>query len=170
MSDLHNRVAKALGWPVEETKRLSMQSLRDLVRPVDPDLAQELSYAIQSGAYIRGEPLKKPRRHHAEILGSGPKIPTFKIAGTAPATMTASQINKELDKLSAQNSQLGQLMIDAGRGYERPSEYLKMSDPLSMELRKNADRRMALRIEIEFRYGPGSPSRLPTGRGFGPRK
>ena len=63
MSDLHDRVAKALGWSARDVRAVSMQSLRDLVRPVDPDLAQELSYAIQSGAYVRGEPSTK--RHHA---------------------------------------------------------------------------------------------------------
>ena len=31
-------------------------------------------------------------------------------------------------------------------------------------------RQSALRIEIEMRYGPGAPSRLPVGRGFGARK
>jgi hypothetical protein len=58
MSDLRARVAKALGWPPRDVQSLSMQSLRDLVRPVDPALADEMSLAIQSGAYIRGEPMK----------------------------------------------------------------------------------------------------------------
>lgn len=95
---------------------------------------------------------------------------TYKISTKDPATMTAGQINGELDKLSNQGSELGHLMIEAGRGYERPSEYLKMDDPLAMELRKNAERRMKLRIEIEMRYGPGAPSRLPSGGFFGPRR
>jgi hypothetical protein len=50
VSDLHERVAKELGWSVRDAQSLSMQSLRDLVRPVDPDLARELDYVIQSGA------------------------------------------------------------------------------------------------------------------------
>lgn len=94
----------------------------------------------------------------------------FKIATTKPATMTAGAINKELDRLDEQNSALGRQMIDQGRGYERPSEYLRMTDPLSMELRRNSDRRMALRIEIGARYGPGAPTRLPSGRFWGPRE
>jgi hypothetical protein len=56
MSDLHERIAKALGWSVKDAQSLSMHSLRDLVRPVDPQLAQEMSHVIQSGAYIRATP------------------------------------------------------------------------------------------------------------------
>jgi len=115
------------------------------------------------------EVLSRPRRsvHHATGVPS--KIPSFTISAKDPASMTAAEINKELDKLEAQSSTLGRLMIEAGRGHERPSEYLKMTDPLATELRKNSDRRYALRIEIGLRYGPNPPSRLPTGRGLGPR-
>jgi hypothetical protein len=105
--------------------------------------------------------------HHATVVAR--KMPSFKISTKEPAAMTAAEINKELDKLNEQDSTLSSLMIEAGRGYERPSEYLKMTDPLVMELRKNSDRRQALRIEISLRYGPNPPSRLPTGWGFGPR-
>ena len=64
MSDLHERIAKVLGWSVKDAQSLSMASLRELVRPVDPKLAREMDYVIQSGAYIRGEPgpTKKRRR------------------------------------------------------------------------------------------------------------
>jgi hypothetical protein len=53
-----------------------MQSLRDLVRPVDPALASEIGYAIQSGAYARGEPraVGRGRRHHAEKKSEALKI------------------------------------------------------------------------------------------------
>ena len=115
------------------------------------------------------EVLALPRAHGHHATMGAHKIPSFKISTKDPASMTATEINKELDKLNEQDSALGSLMIEAGRGYERPSEYLKMTDPLAMELRKNADRRQALRIEIDVRYGPSPPSRLPTGRGFGPR-
>ena len=62
MSDLHDRIAHALGWTPAEARSLSMQSLRDLVRPVNPDLAQEISHVIQSGAYIVGAPAAKTAR------------------------------------------------------------------------------------------------------------
>lgn len=85
--------------------------------------------------------------------------------------MTASAINGELDKLEDLRSRLGQQMIDDGRGHERPSEYLRMGDPLSMRLREVSDRQNALRVEIHLRYGPGAPRRLPIKRGsWGPRK
>ncbi len=86
-----------------------------------------------------------------------------------PEFMTASEINKELDKLDARSSKNTDDFIAAGRGHERPSEYLRQADPLSMEARRISDRQSSLRIEIERRYGPRAPSRLPS-RGFGPRR
>lgn len=112
---------------------------------------------------LRGEATGGPGTHR-------PK----KLATTDPATMTAGAINKELDKLDERRSVLGQMMIDAGRGHERPSEYLKMSDPISSEIREAFQRQSDLRVEISMRWGPNAPSRLPTeGRNrkfLGPRK
>jgi len=82
------------------------------------------------------------------------------------AEMLASEINKALDKLDTEDSRLTHEMIAAGRGNERPSEYLQMTDPLSMRLRDNWERKKELYRERDRRYGPGAPSRLP--RGFGP--
>ena len=48
-------IAKALGWTVEETRQFSWQALRDLVRPVNPALAKDMSADIKSGRYIVGE-------------------------------------------------------------------------------------------------------------------
>jgi hypothetical protein len=42
---LHARVAAALGWSVEATRAFSLLSLRDIVRPVSPNLAQEITCA-----------------------------------------------------------------------------------------------------------------------------
>jgi hypothetical protein len=80
-----------------------------------------------------------------------------------PALMTASEINRELDRLDARRSRNTDAFIAAGRGEERPSEYLTKDDPLSLEARAIYDRSGALRREIERRYGPGAPSRLPRG-------
>ena len=49
---LHARIAAALGWTEEQAKGFSLQALRDLVRPVSPKLANELTEAIQGGGYI----------------------------------------------------------------------------------------------------------------------
>lgn len=128
-----------------------------------------ISVAIQS--ITDEDPYASTAHSHARAHASRPsdKIPAFRISSKPPSAMTASEINKELDKLKDQDSVLSGLMIAAGRGHERPSEYLKLDDPLALELRKNYDRRQALQIEIDLRYGPKAPSRLPAGRGFGPR-
>ncbi len=85
------------------------------------------------------------------------------------SAMTATQINRELDRLDQERSKLTDQFIELGRGHERASETAKKDDPLSLAWRSISDRHQALRIEIELRYGPGAPSRLPT-KGFGPRK
>lgn len=51
MSGLYDRAARSLGWSLAETRRFLLPALRDLVRPVDPSLADEMSLVIQSGAY-----------------------------------------------------------------------------------------------------------------------
>lgn len=83
--------------------------------------------------------------------------------------MSASQINNELDKLDAESSKLNDKMIATGRGSEKPSEWWNKTDPLSSRMRAVEDRSHALRQEVASRYG-SNIRRLPSGRGFGPRK
>lgn len=90
----------------------------------------------------------------------------MRIATTDPATMTAASINKELDHLSEASSRNTQAMIDAGRGRERPTDWVGRNDPLTVEYRALLDRRWMLIAEVERRAGPGM-RKLP--RGFGPR-
>lgn len=82
-----------------------------------------------------------------------------------PSTLSVSQINRELDALDKRRSSNTDAFIAAGRGHERPSEYLRQTDALSMEARAIDDRWSTLRAEVERRYGPGAPSRLPRGSG-----
>ena len=72
-----------------------------------------------------------------------------------PKTMTPGEINKELDRLYKRGSKNTRAFIEAGRGHERPSEYLKQTDPLSLEAGSIFDRSTALLNEVERRYGPG---------------
>jgi hypothetical protein len=44
--DLHERIAEALGWNLKEVQSFSLRALRDLVRPVDKSLAEEISKEI----------------------------------------------------------------------------------------------------------------------------
>jgi len=83
-----------------------------------------------------------------------------------PHTMQPSEINKELDRLDAKRSDLCDRMIDAGRGHERYSDYCSLQDPLSLAIVRVQTRQADLRSEIDRRYGPNAPSRLP--KGFGP--
>lgn len=98
-------------------------------------------------------------------------IPLAAKAASAPQQMTAAQINKRLDQIEKLDSALMDEMIAAGRGNEKPTDYLNKTDPLSQRARALFDERSALRNEIESRYGPGTPRRLPIERGkFGPSK
>jgi hypothetical protein len=69
--------------------------------------------------------------------------------------MTASQINKELDKLSAMDSTLTDEFIAANRGHETAFQIMKQTDPLSMRFRSIVERKWTLLAEVERQYGPG---------------
>lgn len=49
---IHERIAEVLGWTVAETKTLSLASLRELVRPLDPKLAEEIGQGIDQGRHL----------------------------------------------------------------------------------------------------------------------
>ena len=101
-------------------------------------------------------------------VGVGPSKPRGRNPRPSrdPAGMSAADINRELDRADKLGSQIATELIAAGRGHELPTETVKKSDPLSVRLKTHFARRYALRNEVERRYGPGAPSRLP--RGFGP--
>lgn len=82
------------------------------------------------------------------------------------AAWPASKINAMLDRLNRLSSRNIDALIEAGRGHERPSDYMDKDDALSREARAIFSARSVLRHEIDRRYGPGAPSRLP--RGFAP--
>src|SRR5258708_71182 len=52
--DLRARIARALGWTEQEASSFSLQSLREMVRPVDPGLVREIDDEIRSGRYVYG--------------------------------------------------------------------------------------------------------------------
>ena len=85
------------------------------------------------------------------------------------ARMTAAQINKALDRLEKESSQVTAELLAAGRD-DRPSERRTMTDPLSVRDTQVSAQLRLLRDEVAARYGSVSAHRLPTGRGFGPRK
>lgn len=49
---LHDAIAKALGWSDRDVKSMSLPALRDLVRPVNRALADEISHVLARGGHI----------------------------------------------------------------------------------------------------------------------
>ncbi len=45
---LHERIAEVLGWSVAEVQSFSLRALRDLVRSIDPDLAETITAEIRT--------------------------------------------------------------------------------------------------------------------------
>lgn len=81
--------------------------------------------------------------------------------------MQPSEINRELDALEKRAAKNNETFIAAGRGHERPGDYAKNNDPISMEAKSIEARVSKLHIEIAMRCGPDAPRRMP--RGFRPR-
>lgn len=98
------------------------------------------------------------------MSGRGCTMPTRRaLTHEQVERMTASEINRAMDRIERESSALTDAMIEAGRGNERPSETVKKSDPLATRFVEIENDRALLRGEIERRYGPGAPRRLPPG-------
>lgn len=72
------------------------------------------------------------------------------------ADLTPGQIERELVRLSKQESLVTRMLIDRGRGDERPSETRTKTDELSNLANSLMDRRAELNQEMERRWGPGT--------------
>jgi len=90
-----------------------------------------------------------------------------------PQTMTASTINKELEKLDLESSKITSDLIAVDRGFEKFRDTIlkgstdPINDPLARRAYLNWERRSDLMREVQRRAGPGM-TKLP--RGFGPMK
>ena len=69
--------------------------------------------------------------------------------------MTAGEINREIAKVDARSSKNAKAFIDAGRGHETPSVYMKLTDPLALEAQEIYYLRAALIAEVQSECGPG---------------
>jgi hypothetical protein len=67
------------------------------------------------------------------------------------STMSAAQIEAHYNKLQARSSALGREMIDAGRGYEKPSETRTKSDPLAKKVNAISDELQPVIAEMDAR-------------------
>lgn len=157
--ELTDEEARELGRLKEKRRKGEMLTSREHIRFEDllaklDEFDERLYYNRDLTERMRNKPFKVGL-YASDALGGG-----------IPATMTAGQINKRLDQLDKESSKLTDEMIAAGRGYEKPSETFTKSDPLAERIKRNFNERTNLQREIEHRYGPGAPSRLP--RGFGP--
>lgn len=76
---LHERIAKALGWPLRDVESMSLPSLRELVRPVDRYLAEEISESINYYQDLTRRSREKPFRvgRRSGRFGDGERYKTF---------------------------------------------------------------------------------------------
>jgi hypothetical protein len=79
------------------------------------------------------------------------------------ATLTPAEIKRGWDKMSKRRERNTEVFIAAGRGYERPSDYLDKTDPLSIEARTLASD--AIFLESEARKYAGADYKLVIDRG-----
>ena len=66
---LHEKIAVALGWTETEAAGFSLAALRNLVRPVDPGLAEEISDVIVRGIHIIN---LRPRHEDCDCMDCRP--------------------------------------------------------------------------------------------------
>lgn len=60
MSDLHARIALALGWPESEVRRFSLLTIREMLRGKHPKLWTEVTVLVESGKHLYQEKEKSP--------------------------------------------------------------------------------------------------------------
>jgi hypothetical protein len=71
-----------------------------------------------------------------------------------PAAMTAGEVNRELERLSAESSVNCRKFIEAGRGHETWETISRAADPLAVEEQRIHARRQALLVEVRRECGP----------------
>ena len=99
--DLHERIARALGWSVRDTQSMSLQSLCDLVRPVDPALAQEISHVVSGGHHV-GRRSRSPGNKEALLNRARRNRATYqRRASSASETFRAVATSHRGDTLGA---------------------------------------------------------------------
>lgn len=54
-STIHERVAAAIGWSLEDVQSLPLPALRNVVRAVSPKLSEEISRLIRGGEALRAD-------------------------------------------------------------------------------------------------------------------
>lgn len=94
MPSLHDRIARELGWSVEDTQSYSLRSLRDVVRSSNPALAKEIERQIQSTEKtVRG-------KKRSDSRSGGGSRRTAGEGSRPPSNETSSARGKAADKES----------------------------------------------------------------------
>lgn len=78
----------------------------------------------------------------------------IRISTKNPAAMTPSQVNKEMERLDKELSDITSKMSASGRGHEKFNDTVAKTDALSLRYRAAARRLHDLRQEIIARVGP----------------
>lgn len=133
---------------VKKAKRDRERAERDTRLYDDPiEYPSGLRYEL----FTTAEKLKKAEQKLKRLLKrKGNPMPA-----KSPRDMTNAQIESRIEAIDKQLSKLGDKLIDEGRGYEKISETVQKTDPLSQRYKKYIDERRGLIIQAEMRYGPG---------------
>jgi len=69
---LHERIGKALGWPLKDVQSMSLTALRELLRPEHPDLVYEIGKVVEEGSHLTVDRMKDQIHRMAKDLGMPP--------------------------------------------------------------------------------------------------
>lgn len=114
---LHERIAQALGWPLRDVQSMSLQALRELLRPGHPKLVHEIDLQVQSHSVIRGK-RRDPRRARSRARRSDPR-PEHVISGLSKAEWSGLMSQPLLAQAAEAHSDRARLLRLLGRSPER---------------------------------------------------
>jgi hypothetical protein len=145
LSDLHDRIARALNWSPADVRSFSMQSLRDLVHPVNPNLAREMDLVIRSGAYIANAPVQ-----------------TKKLSPSSQASATKFKTIRRIDRETKTSedhpgmSAPRQGTLSIGRKSEdwKPLYWKRVLAEYKKEASKRGDLSNTIKINLWVRHAP----------------
>jgi hypothetical protein len=157
--------------PAERVPHQRGEEERVLVLATHVD-RRDMERIDKAGAYGLTNPIKvAPILADPSILSAKDRKKVEALRNQTLKDMVPSAINAELDYLEKLDAQIGAALIAMGRGHDTPVDTRRRADEgdtYAVEATLVRDLIGDRHREIELRYGPNAPARLP--RGFGPRK